>query len=45
MRFLAVLITLLFLIVGGKLCLTGDKMYDEAQVFPAAEQVDYHKFA
>ena len=45
MRFLAVLITLLFLIVGGKLCLTGDKMYDEAQVFPAAEHVNYEKFA
>ena len=45
MRFLAVLITLLFLIVGGKLCLTGNKMYDEAQVFPAAENIDYTKFA
>ncbi len=45
MRFLAVLITLLFLIVGGKLCLTGDKMYDEAQVFPTVEHIDYQKFA
>jgi len=44
MRFLAVLITVLLLIVGGKLCLTGDKMYDEAQVYPAAEHVDYQKF-
>lgn len=45
MRFIAVLITALFGIVGIKLCLTGNRLYDESQVFPQAERVDYQRFA
>lgn len=45
MRFIAVLVSILLVFVGVKLCLTGNKLYDESQVFPQAEKVTYDRFA
>ncbi len=45
MRFIAVLLSILFIIVGVKLAVTGNKQYDEAQIFQIPEHLSYEKFA
>jgi hypothetical protein len=44
MRLIGVITTLLLFIVAVRLCLVGDQMWDEANIFPAPERVSYQKF-
>jgi hypothetical protein len=45
MRFIAVLLSVVFVLVGAMLCYTGDKQYEEAQIFAVPQSVTYDKFA
>jgi len=45
MRFIAILLSVLLVIVGVKLAISGNKLYDESQVYPQPEHLSYEKFA
>jgi hypothetical protein len=45
MRLIGVIITILLFIVAARLCITGDQMWDEANIYPAPERLTYEKFA
>ncbi len=45
MRLIGVIITILLFIVAARLCVTGDQMWDEANIYPAPERITYEKFS